>query len=132
MASNFTFILPSLSLTLSFSLTHTLTHTLAHSLSHSPKHTTISHSHTLSRSLTLSLPHISTAALHRSEAGRLHSLIRSVKAENREKWTQVKRAFIISKDANLKTVTGLMQESKDREEVLTLLSTELNTYKITI
>jgi hypothetical protein len=84
--------------------------------------------------LTSRLPshHVSLAAMHQSEAGRLHSTIRSVKAENREKWTQVKKAFTISKEVNMKTLSLLRKEATEREEVLSATRVELEELKSTV
>jgi hypothetical protein len=73
--------------------------------------------------------HVPLAALHQSEAGRLHSIIRSVKAENREKWTQVKKAFTISKEVNMKTLSLLRKEASEREDVLSATRVELEELK---
>jgi hypothetical protein len=70
--------------------------------------------------------------MHQSEAGRLHSTIRSVKAENREKWTQVKKAFTISKEVNMKTLSLLRKEATEREEVLSATRVELEELKSTV
>ena len=70
-----------------------------------------------------------SAALHRAEAGRLHSLLRSVKAENKDKWSQVKKAFTENKEGNIRTVNALLQDGKEREEELLSIAKELGTFK---
>ena len=79
--------------------------------------------------ITVNSNQILSAAVHRSEANRLHSAIRSMKAENREKWTQVKKAFAISKEVNQKAMDLLRQKDAEKEEALKGVIVELDEYK---
>ena len=67
--------------------------------------------------------------MHRAEATRLQSAIRSMKAENRDKWTQVKKAFAISKEVNQKAMDLLREEASEKEESLKAVTTELDDFK---
>ena len=66
------------------------------------------------------------AAIQRSEANRLHLAIKSMKAENRDKWTQVKKAFAISKEVNLKAMELLKQEALEKDEALKGVMSQLD------
>ena len=55
--------------------------------------------------------------------------MRSVKAENKDKWSQVKKAFTENKEGNMRAVNALIQDGKDREEELLLIAKELGTFK---
>ena len=55
-----------------------------------------------------------------------------MKAENREKWTQVKKAFAISKEVNAKTLSLLRKEAAEREDVLSATRVELEELKSTV
>jgi hypothetical protein len=59
----------------------------------------------------------------------LQSAIRSMKAENRDKWTQVKKAFAISKEVNQKAMDLLKEEAVEKEEALRAVTTELDDFK---
>lgn len=67
--------------------------------------------------------------MHRAEAIRLQSAIRSLKAENRDKWTQVKKAFAISKEVNQKAMDLLRKEAAEKEESLKAMTSELDDFK---
>ena len=70
-----------------------------------------------------------SAAIQRSEANRLHIAMKSVKAENRDKWTQVKKAFAISKEVNLKAMELLRQEATEKDVALKGVTSQLDEYK---
>ena len=59
----------------------------------------------------------------------MQSAIRSMKAENRDKWTQVKKAFAISKEVNQKAMDLLREEAVEKEEALKAMTTELDDFK---
>ena len=67
-----------------------------------------------------------SAAIQRSEANRLQLAIKSMKAENRDKWTQVKKAFAISKEVNLKAMELLKQEALEKDEALKGVTSQLD------
>lgn len=52
-----------------------------------------------------------------------------MKAENRDKWTQVKKAFAISKEVNLKAMELLRQEAAEKDEALKGVTSQLDEYK---
>jgi hypothetical protein len=52
-----------------------------------------------------------------------------MKAENRDKWTQVKKAFAISKEVNQKAMDLLREEAVEKEEALKAMTTELDDFK---
>ena len=52
-----------------------------------------------------------------------------MKAENRDKWTQVKKAFAISKEVNQKAMDLLREEASEKEESLKAVTTELDDFK---
>ena len=55
--------------------------------------------------------------------------MKSMKAENRDKWTQVKKAFAISKEVNLKAMELLRQEAAEKDEALKGVTSQLDEYK---
>lgn len=59
----------------------------------------------------------------------MQSAIRSMKAENRDKWTQVKKAFAISKEVNQKAMDLLREEAVEKEEALKAVTIELDDFK---